>query len=65
MGHEGGWHGEHEALHQHAWAGLQLKPISVTMGKPKARNSITAHFTWASPSDEASYRQPDERRGGR
>ena len=20
MGHEGGWHGEHEALHQHAWA---------------------------------------------
>ena len=66
MGHEGGWHGEHEALHQHAWAGLQLKPISVTMGKPKAPNSITAHFsTWASPSDEASYRQPDERRGGR
>ena len=20
LGHEGGWHGEHEALHQHAWA---------------------------------------------
>ena len=31
------------ALHQHAWAGLQLKPISVTMGKPK-KNSISAHF---------------------
>ena len=26
IGPGGGWHGEHEALHQHAWTGLLLKP---------------------------------------
>ena len=37
IGPGGGWHGEHEALHQHAWAGLLLKPnICHQWASPKA-----------------------------
>ena len=53
LGHEGGWHGEHEALHQHAWAWAPTQAQYPHHGQAQDSISLTTCFsTWVS-SEEA------------
>ena len=55
LGYEDGWHGEHEALHQHAWAWALTQAHICHHGQAQDFISFTACLsTWVSFSEEAS-----------